>query len=912
MHIIVAAHSLLRTLMSLLLALSLCATGAAAADSSQPLEKIRIRAERLPDQGDQRITAVAARTVLRAFLEENPHIELEPFVMPVVSSATAFDSGPLMAIAAGVPPHVLFVNFRRSSTYISQGFLDPLEVLLARVQSENPRVRETDRDGKWLEDPTAQEIQHAVEQIRQRVPEPMWPVVYREDESGRIPGEHVWTINTTNLVMALLYRKDLFNEAGLDPERPPRNWGEFLEYARRLTIPERNQYGLGLFAPSIAWSSYSILSSNGARAVEKDETGEWRAVYGSDEAAEAVRFLWQLTHEPFERNGRIIRGATLLSQARPDLPWDRGELGMIFAYLNEEMMANVKPQLVGIAPVPLSPKGTRASEINGEMLGVYSQSTPQQKLAAMKYIWFITGDEAKRIRTKFYVDNGFGIFVSPDLLERFGYDRVLRQVPKEWKQVFDEAMGHGIPEPYGRNTSPIWRYMAVPINNALELPLGQMTPEQGHAAIKSLLVESAQEVNRKLLGIVPPKEMRFRRVVAFIAMLAVAAAFIGGLGHVWRYFGRMARASGAMPKRGRARLAYLLLVPALGLVIMWSYFPLVGGAGIAVVDYQLAQPSHIVWFDNFAAALFDEKFWAGFARTFYFVALVIGLGFWPPILLAILLQEIPTTTAKYTFRIIFYLPAVISGVIVMFLWRQLYDPSANGILNQLILSVNHLGPVAATMLKWLLLALWLGLVSVLFRLPIKLTELHPGMKIALFSLAALFTAVLMYTIASAGGPGALVGEFHLQPLRWINSPQLAMLCVVIPMVWAASGHASILYLAALKNVPEEMYEAAEIDGATHWHKIFYIVLPRLKFLIVIQFIAAVIGAFKGGTDYILALTGGGPNEATTVLALEIFFRAFLDLQFGIGAAMAWILGALLIGFTAYQLKTLSRAEVKAG
>ncbi|MEO6434698.1 MAG: sugar ABC transporter permease, partial [Tepidisphaeraceae bacterium] len=99
--------------------------------------------------------------------------------------------------------------------------------------------------------------------------------------------------------------------------------------------------------------------------------------------------------------------------------------------------------------------------------------------------------------------------------------------------------------------------------------------------------------------------------------------------------------------------------------------------------------------------------------------------------------------------------------------------------------------------------------------------------------------------------------------------------------------------------------------ATHWHKVFYIVLPRLRYLIVIQFIAAVIGAFKGGTDYILALTGGGPNEATNVLALEIFFRAFLDLKFGVGAAMAWILGALLIGFTAYQLKLLSKAEFKA-
>lgn len=84
----------------------------------------------------------------------------------------------------------------------------------------------------------------------------------------------------------------------------------------------------------------------------------------------------------------------------------------------------------------------------------------------------------------------------------------------------------------------------------------------------------------------------------------------------------------------------------------------------------------------------------------------------------------------------------------------------------------------------------------------------------------------------------------------------------------------------------------------------------MKYLISIQFIAAVVGAFKGGTDYILALTGGGPGDATNILDLEIFVRTFMELQFGSGAAMAWILGALLIAFTAYQLRMLSGAEFK--
>ncbi|MFW6060565.1 MAG: carbohydrate ABC transporter permease, partial [Phycisphaeraceae bacterium] len=127
-----------------------------------------------------------------------------------------------------------------------------------------------------------------------------------------------------------------------------------------------------------------------------------------------------------------------------------------------------------------------------------------------------------------------------------------------------------------------------------------------------------------------------------------------------------------------------------------------------------------------------------------------------------------------------------------------------------------------------------------------------------------------------------------------------------------AGPGCIIYLAALKTVPQDLYEAGAIDGAGFWQKACYITLPRIKLLIVIQFIMAVIGAFKGGTDFILAMTGGGPINATRILSLEIFERTFMGLSFGMGAAMAWILGGMLIGFTAYQLRRLSRAEFKAG
>ena len=120
------------------------------------------------------------------------------------------------------------------------------------------------------------------------------------------------------------------------------------------------------------------------------------------------------------------------------------------------------------------------------------------------------------------------------------------------------------------------------------------------------------------------------------------------------------------------------------------------------------------------------------------------------------------------------------------------------------------------------------------------------------------------------------------------------------------GPGCLIYLAALKTVPEELYEAADIDGAGILQKIFAISIPTIKILVMINFIGAMIGAIRGSGGYILAMTGGGPytemGGATEVIGLKLFYITFGHLQFGEGAAMAWIVGAMLIGFTVMQLK----------
>ena len=893
-------------------------------------DPVFIRVQGLPRPTSMTPSSIARRAVVREFLKAHPNFDIEAFSMPNMGVASAMDSGPLMAIAAGVPPHCIYVNFRMSSTYISQGFLEPMERLLARLQSHNEKVRQVDAQDRWIEDPTATEIEAALAQIRQYVPDPVWPVVYRTDDNSTGDGsKHVWALPTFSLVKALVYRKDLFFAAGLDPQVPPKDWNELLEFARKMTVPEKKQHGMTVYGGSeeISWGIYSFLTSTDARAVTQNAQGQWRAAFGTRGCAEAIYFVWRMAYQPWTRqsDGKQITGALKLTQRGEYDLFSRGLSGMKFSNLTEELHQNDNPQIFGIAPVPLSHKGTRGSEVNSLMLGVFSGSTPLQQLAVTQFIWHYIGEQSQRIRTQIYVERGMGQFVSPAMLKKFGYDHLLRRMSKGWQDTFQTAMNHGVPEPYGKNTQNIYRFLSRPINEGLQFlnENPDLPREQALDHIQKLCEAAANRVDVDLLGVIDQQKMGQRRTVTMIVLSLLAAGFIWMIIAIWRYFTAIAESFHESHHRAKFFWGYVLIAPGVLLVLWWQYMPLVAGLSIAFMDFQLVRDSVFKGVDNFAMVIFDSRFWMSLRRTLYFVLLMIGLGFWPPILLAILLQEVPTTTLKYLYRTIYYLPQVLAGVIVYFLWFQLFDPAESGMLNQLLLQLNTLGPVSATAIKWAGLGLWLGLIYVLLMLPIKISDMATPLKASLWLVAFVFIAMtlepmIVATLGTDGGTvqawaviSSLWGTFQMEPLKWLQSPDMAMLCLVILTVWASAGPGCTLYLAALKTVPDEHYEAANIDGAGNWHKVFYIVLPRLKYLIMIQFIAAVVAAFKGGAEYVLIMTGGGPQDRTNLLSLEIFRITFMDLKYGIGTAMAWLLGGLLIGFTVYQLKLLSRAEFRA-
>ena len=133
---------------------------------------------------------------------------------------------------------------------------------------------------------------------------------------------------------------------------------------------------------------------------------------------------------------------------------------------------------------------------------------------------------------------------------------------------------------------------------------------------------------------------------------------------------------------------------------------------------------------------------------------------------------------------------------------------------------------------------------------------------------------------------------------WLNSYSWSKPALMIIMIWGGMGGTSmILYLAGLQGIPPELYEAAEIDGASPWHRFRHITIPMLSPTTFFIFITAVIAGFQGGFDMAYMRTRGGPDGATTTLSYYIYNHAFEYFNMGYAAALALVLFVLVLGVT---------------
>lgn len=149
---------------------------------------------------------------------------------------------------------------------------------------------------------------------------------------------------------------------------------------------------------------------------------------------------------------------------------------------------------------------------------------------------------------------------------------------------------------------------------------------------------------------------------------------------------------------------------------------------------------------------------------------------------------------------------------------------------------------------------------------------------------------------------SLVG---IEPIPWLTSTRWAMPSVIMVAVWKNLGYNMVILLAALQEVPRELYEAAVVDGATPWQTVRRITIPLITPSIFFVTVTSIIGSFQV-FELTSVLTRGGPANATNTLVMFIYQYAFQSFQMGYASAAAYALFAIILAVTAVQFATSKR------
>lgn len=306
--------------------------------------------------------------------------------------------------------------------------------------------------------------------------------------------------------------------------------------------------------------------------------------------------------------------------------------------------------------------------------------------------------------------------------------------------------------------------------------------------------------------------------------------------------------------RDERTIAWLFLLPNFLGFAVFTAGPVLFSLVVSFSNWNLQRTIPFGWigFGNYVELMRDTQFWLYFINTLYLM-LGMPVAIAGSLALAILLSQ--RLRGIVVYRTLFYLPSITSGVALMILWKALYNPDF-GPINAMINAVSEALGLKVKAPEWLL--------STANLLGLEVEQVRVSMK--QFGLGARDALIIMGI--------------------WI----------------AIGGNNMLLYLAALTNVPQELIEAAQLDGAGKWAVFRNVTWPQLApttfFIVVMSFI----GGLQGGFEQARVMTGGGPAGTTTTLTYYIYTKAFEEFQIGYASAISWILFAIIFVVTLINWK----------
>lgn len=304
-----------------------------------------------------------------------------------------------------------------------------------------------------------------------------------------------------------------------------------------------------------------------------------------------------------------------------------------------------------------------------------------------------------------------------------------------------------------------------------------------------------------------------------------------------------------------AGLGYLFLLPAFAVLIVFEFWPVFYGAYISTCNWTVKGCAAQLGLANYVKALNDSEMWHSLLVTASYSVISVPLQLGISLLLAYLLfQQI---RGKSVYRVLFFMPYITATVASASVWAFLYSPD-RGLINEIA------GLLGLPQLRWL---------------------------------------------GEPRGIFAMIGDALGVTLpAWLAGPSLALLAIILYTTWVFVGYDTVIFLAGLGNIPNELYEAAKIDGANGWQLFRRITIPLLSPTTFFLLLYTVIGTFKA-FNHIYVMTMGGPGDATTTASIFIFQQMYQYNRYGYSAALSFILFSVILIVTIVQNRFAGRSVV---
>lgn len=284
--------------------------------------------------------------------------------------------------------------------------------------------------------------------------------------------------------------------------------------------------------------------------------------------------------------------------------------------------------------------------------------------------------------------------------------------------------------------------------------------------------------------------------------------------------------------RVEARQGWLSVLPVLALILIIRGYPLIVGFIKSFTNWNGMSRSDFIGLANYVSILKDPVFWDLLKNNILFL-LFIPIQLIVGIVVAVLFYE--ETAGWKFFRNVFYLPQIISSVVIGYLFSVFF---------------SYRGPV-----------------------------------------------------------NAILKVLGLQGREWLGEKWSAMLIIIICLVWVNIGWQAMLGLGGMGAIPPSVFEAARLDGAGYWQRMFRITIPMLGRTIEYSCIMSVIWVLTGLFPFIYSMTGGGPGYDTTTIDYMVYLKSFgSSSEMGYACAMSFILLVIVTVLTAIQMKLSDKAN----